>query len=698
MHKCIESKRMRELIEETIRKLDIVGRYFKKNAIDRYFSVILYSLISFMILFYFIGHYILTLDMVFPLKAFFKDQFYGFSPPVFGGIALVASTMQLPLIPAWLLQNIYLFLIIFLSGISMHSLIKTESSIPKYFAGILYAINPFVYVRFLAGHWFILLAYSIMPFAIKSFIDLLENQNKRNIIKALLLTALIGSINSHILVLTFIVYLILLLFKLYQIRNELAAIKNLLKTQSILALLFTMLSLYWLLPVFTAKSTLIHQLSQADIYAFATKTTAFNAAFTIASMYGFWRSGYIYAKDLIPYWYLLFFFILFLAILGFINNYKRKTFGLPAKALAVVAVIAVILGSGIYGPFSSLFDFLFNNIFFFKGLRDSHKFAALLALSYSYLGALGVAEFEKLARGTAWGGHEKFKKLAAWAFIIIALITPFIYSFTMFNGFWGQLKPTDYPEDWYEINDILNNDPQDFNVLFLPWHQYMDFKWIPNSQKRIANPASNFFDKPVIQGENTEIGTIYSQSTNPAQRYVESLLRDRSNITHFGELMIPLNIKYVLLTKEVDYKEYFFFFNQTDLELVKETENFYIFKNKHIVSRFYLSTSPSQDQPGTSFESLNYTQVSPVKFQVNADKGYILFVPPNLDSDYWELEGAPSLTHGFYAVYPPGKGTIYYRRFDTYLLGYAVSLMTLLGIVVWYMKERLKYNDSNPKV
>jgi len=151
--------------------------------------------------------------------------------------------------------------------------------------------------------------------------------------------------------------------------------------------------------------------------------------------------------------------------------------------------------------------------------------------------------------------------------------------------------------------------------------------------------------------------------------------------------MIPLNVKYVLLTKEVDFKQYFFLFNQTDLELIKETENFYIFKNKHIVSRFYLSTSPSQDQPGTSFESLNYTQVSPVKFQVNADKGYILFVPPNLDSDYWELEGAPSLTHGFYAVYPPGKGTIYYRRFDTYLPGYAVSLMTLLVLVVWYRKE-----------
>ena len=76
-----------------------------------------------------------------------------------------------------------------------------------------------------------------------------------------------------------------------------------------------------------------------------------------------------------------------------------------------------------------------------------------------------------------------------------------------------------------------------------------------------------------------------------------------------------------------------------------------------------------------------------MKFNAEAGGGYIVFVPPNLDSGYWELEGTPSLTQGFYAAYTASKGTIYFRRFDTYLLGYAVSLMTLLGLVVWYKKE-----------
>ncbi|WP_179293788.1 alpha-(1-_3)-arabinofuranosyltransferase domain-containing protein [Candidatus Methanoperedens nitratireducens] len=602
-------------------------------------------------------------------------------------------TMQLSnVIPAWLLQKIYLILIIFLSGISMHSLIDTKSSVPKYFGGILYAVNPFVYVRFLAGHWLILLAYSIMPFAVKSFLDFLDNQNKNNLIRALLLTALTGALNSHILTLLILVYLIFLIFKLYQVKNQAGAVKNLLKSLALLAALYLSLSLYWLLPLFTANATVINQISQADIYAFATGISAFNAVFTIASMYGFWREGYIYTKDFIPHWYLLFFFILFLAIHGFISNNRSKVPGLPVKALGVTAVVAVILGSGIHGPFSSLFEFLFNNIFFFRGLRDSHKFAALIALSYSYLGALGVAEFEKIARSPVLSTGA-YKKTAAWLVIVIALVIPFIYSFTMFNGFWGQLEPTDYPGDWYDVNKLLNGDSQDFNVLFLPWHQYMNFKWIPNAQKRIANPASSFFDKPIIQGENAEIDLIYSQSTNPAQRYVESLLGNKDKIKNFGELIIPLNVKYVLLTKEVDYKEYFFLFNQTDLELIKETGNFYIFKNAHPVSRFYISSLPPPSEPQKQSEFIpslkpsDYTQVSPVKFSVNADAGYVVFVPPNLDSEWWELDGRTSTIKGFYAVYPAGSGMVYYRRFDTYLVGYLVSIVTLIGLIIWHYRK-----------
>lgn len=63
-----------------------------------------------------------------------------------------------------------------------------------------------------------------------------------------------------------------------------------------------------------------------------------------------------------------------------------------------------------------------------------------------------------------------------------------------------------------------------------------------------------------------------------------------------------------------------------------------------------------------------------------------MFVPPDLNSDNWELGRQPSIVKGLYAVYPAEAGTIYYRRFNTYLIGYAVSLVTLIGLVLWYRR------------
>jgi hypothetical protein len=118
--------------------------------------------------------YILSLDMIFGPSP--KPDFYGFGGPVFGGGILLSSLVQLcsSLAPTWVIQKLFLLLIFFLSGVSAYSLIETKSRAPRYFAGILYAINPFIYVRLLAGHWVLLLAYAITPFAIKYFLKFLD--------------------------------------------------------------------------------------------------------------------------------------------------------------------------------------------------------------------------------------------------------------------------------------------------------------------------------------------------------------------------------------------------------------------------------------------------------------------------------------------------------------------------------------------
>jgi hypothetical protein len=281
----------------------------------------------------------------------------------------------------------------------------------------------------------------------------------------------------------------------------------------------------------------------------------------------------------------------------------------------------------------------------------------------------------------------EIKKIMLQILIGIFLVAPLIYSFTFFNGFAGQIKPTDYPSDWYDVNKFLDGDKQDFKVLFFPWHGYMDFGWVNNTDKRIANPAKYFFNKEVISGTTVEVGGIYRQDNDSEQLYVDNLLKNRSKITNFGKLVSVLNAKYIILTKEVDYKEYFFLFNQTDLELVKDTENLYVFRNKNDVSEIYQTDDINNIE--SEKISVDYQKISPVKYDIkgNISKKYIVFTEPY--SEDWKLDGKnPMKAYGTVNAYiGSGNAIIFERFYRINLPSYVISLITSVVLIIYYIKK-----------
>jgi hypothetical protein len=605
--------------------------------------------------------YVLTLDMVFGPSPKILDV-YGLSdPPVFGGGLWLSFLTKLcsPIVPTWIIQKVFLFLIFFLSGFSAHSLIETKSSVARYFAGTLYMVNPFVYTRFLAGHWALLLAYAVTPFAFKYFFKFLDNPSKQNFVKTLI-SLLFVSVSSHILALTILAFFVVFCFKSIELRSE---VKMLLPKLALFALAFLAVNAYWLIPLTTAKETLVQQISERDLLIFAPRGEGLSIPYTLASMYGFWRNGYIYTKDIFPAWHLFFILILLLAISGFISTYKdRKT-----QSIAAIGLISFLLAWGALGPLKPLFE----SLSILRAFRDSQKFVGALVLTYAYLGALGVEDLQR---------SLKRKKLTCTIIIGFVLLTPLAYNFTQF-GFWGQLQPTDYPPDWYKANEFLNADKQDFNVLFLPWHQYMDFGFVPNRDKRILNPAPIFFDKPVISGQNLELPGIYTQSTNPGQRYVENLL---SSGAISGANLRLLNVKYVILAKEADYTRYLEMLNRSDLELVFESDNIMIYRNPLQVSRFYAVDTLSL----AALEPLTYRTISPVEFEVtNNSRKYTIFVPPNFDSRGWLLNGKEAAPN-FYAAWEVDGTHVYYGRFTIYKISYIISSIAAVAVVAFYIISR----------
>lgn len=223
---------------------------------------------------------------------------------------------------------------------------------------------------------------------------------------------------------------------------------------------------------------------------------------------------------------------------------------------------------------------------------------------------------------------------------------------------------------------------------------YMDFRWINNSNKRIANPARYFFDKEVISGTNAEIGDLYREVNTPEQVYIDSLLDKRNNLTDFGELISILNVKYVILTSESDYKKYSFLFNQTDLELVKQTKNLYIFKNKYNSIKIY----QTDDIDNISAEKigLNYEQINPVRYRLeeNISKKYIVFTEPF--SSEWKLDGrAPIMAYGVVNAFEnSGKEIRFERFYRINLPAYFISILTFIGLIAMYLGLEKRKNKT----
>ncbi len=643
-----------------------------------------------------------------------NEIIYGIVDPIYGGNVFFQPIYSI--FTHEILNILFLSFILFISALSAYQLVPVSSKPAKLFAGILYMLNPYTYIRILTGQWFVLFSYAMLPLALKSFIEFLEKKERKKMVEFVFLLTLIG-FNAHMLAIALLAMIIIFSFWLGRRRDTEAA-----KGVVIASILFILLNAYWLIPLATAKDTLISSFGNQDLEAFAPRIESISSLFTLASMYGFWRAGYIYAKSFLPFWQVLFILILFLAVHGFTSYYRDKKIEIYVKSFAATAIIGLILAAGIGGPFSEIFRWLFDHIPLIKGMRDSHKFVTLLVLAYAYLGALGVENISTKIK--MWNGKTNHTAIIV---VAIALAIPLIYSFTFFNGFAGQIKSSDYPKDWYEINEFLNSDEQDFKVLFFPWHQYMSFHWVSNEDKRIANPAQHFFDKGVISGINVEMGGIYRQLYSSDQLYIDFLLQEKENVTSFGNLIAPLNIKYVLLTKEIDYKKYFFLFNQSDLELVKETENFYVFKNKHEVAKIYevdsinyirdwkelLEKSKKEDltsrvylignplanvQEDSEKKSLEYEKKNPVSYEIRekTSKKILIFTEPY--SDNWELNGKrPIAAYGVvnaYEVTGENSKKIEFERFyKIYVPSYIISVLVFIVLIVSF---RLQKNHEPP--
>ncbi len=481
--------------------------------------------------------------------------------------------------PFGMLQKLILFFLIYFLGIGgwkLASIIaKSKENVDgnfwaKYFAGFFMIFNPFVYGRLSVGQFGVVLSVLFILFFVIYLTKALEN--KKN---ALLFSGIFSALAVMFLVHS--IFFILVVAVVFLIFNSLRTGKYKKNIQRMAVILLTtiILNINVVVGFLLNKNSnlaIIHNFSQEHLDAFkSVGHESISVYFNTLSLHGFWGEGeshFISTQSHNFIWKPVFLLIFSMIIYGIIIGIKRKNKNVIP--LLILAITSFVLAVGIAeAPTKNISQFLYDNLPFYIGLREPQKWVGVLLISYVGLGSLGIQHFLEL--------KEVRKNITAWGVGIIFIVL--IYTPTMFFGFLGQLESVDFSQNWYEMRSYLDNKTKN-KILFLPWHQYLEVDFLKS--KEIINPARSFFGNRIIQGDNMEAATVFSQSKNKDSEIIEGYILSKGKINEkeFISDMENLEIRYIILLKAGDFNFYKWLDKIKLLTIMKENESFVLYKIK----------------------------------------------------------------------------------------------------------------------
>ncbi|MFA5128308.1 MAG: hypothetical protein WC457_04960 [Patescibacteria group bacterium] len=490
--------------------------------------------------------YVLTLDMIFTpeLRVIFSSVGLNNALP----LAIFLSGLNY-IFPSWVIQKIVLVGIFFCLGYLSYKFLPTsQNKIARLFCALVYAVNPFVYGRFLAGHWTHLAAYAILPVFVFYLLQFTNAPNIKSSLKLFSSIFLISLFSLHFFamtVLTMAFTLVITLIKaLVDKKFSLAGLA--LKYILIGGLLFLAVSAYWIAPAIGHRQAVGQRFDAQHWVAFAPAGHgSIPVWLNLLSLNGFWGEGqpwaghFIWPQDYLVFW-AAFVLIIILILIGIFSSIKYKETRHLVIFFCLLGLAAFIFSTGASDTVFKNFNvWLYENIFFWPGFRDSQKFIGLLALSYTALSGFGVATV-----------IEYFKKRPPFArnfLVAVIFLVPIFFGYLVWGGFHGQLRSVWYPDVWLQAKQIIQDDKADYKVLFLPWHGYYSLSF--NNDLIVANPAQGFFGDKSLVSRSVELDGIYDQEINDSYRRLDKMIisgRDEA-IDYF----IKQKIKYIIYIQDL---------------------------------------------------------------------------------------------------------------------------------------------------
>lgn len=510
-----------------------------------------YSLLTLVILLPLLSSgYILTLDLAFTPHFAWPREVSNAYP------LQIALWTLYQVLPGDIVEKLVLGCALLFAGTGMHLLVRYCSqrsfesgawAAAAYFAGLFYMINPFVYARFMAGQWMILLGYALLPFFARALLQFLYKPSWQ---RSVVLTAwafAVTTVSLHYAGMLVVLGMLAVALGYLRYRRDLPHVRSVLLGGAATAVLWCAASSFWLIPTLAGQTSIAvstHSFDSQHFTAFATLgSNTLGAIGNVIRLQGFWAEAqqlFVLPQQVVPIWGIFVLFLWLLVGMGAALAWRKDRM--------IAALGLGCIGMGVILAATPIVEWLGRVVPFVSGYREPHKFVVLVALGYALLGAYGIVSmYEK------WKSRQRLRTaLLMSIFVLPVVVTP-----VMFGGFAGQLAPRQYPEEWQEVDRFVRQRIGNERALFLPWHQYAVYSF---SGRTIANPATNYFSFPVVSSDDPEFKGIPPTTPNEETRRIHERLRNPAALAQYLD---ERGVRYVLLAKEQDYLSYTFLDNKS---------------------------------------------------------------------------------------------------------------------------------------
>jgi hypothetical protein len=432
-------------------------------------------------------------------------------------------------------QKLLLLGIVFLAGLGMHRFAAARAP-GRFYAGVLYAVNPFVYERLLAGQWFLLLGYALIPWAFAAFLSV-SAEHPGRAWRFAALTALTGFASAHMAALLGILCVAALIARGGSWRER--------RWPAAALLLAALASLLWLLPT-PGLAELWSHVGGGQLQLYRTfGDPRWGPVLTVLGLGGFWNdTGPAFTT--LAVWPLFVLVMLALALWGASLASDRRL----ALAVGVCGALGAVAALGVSsGLTSGATVWLMGHVAFLRSFRETDKTVALLAVAYAWLGAPAVDELVSGPRRRAPGaGPVRRARGLVVGTAVLAALVPLLYGVRELGGDWGALHAVSFPASWSEADPLLARSAR---TLFLPFHGYLHLSF---THARVTyNPAPSFFSTPILASRAVDQDPAHQDVQDPEQTEVTALLADPGH-PGVARCLAALGIADVLIAHEADWR------------------------------------------------------------------------------------------------------------------------------------------------